>query len=196
MAKIARPKVVTKERLDLDAFPENVQVTLRGVAVAARDGVLALSVAAGLQVIREMMQADLTRLVGPKGKHDPDHVANRHGSEARQIVLGGGLVDARRPRARSVDGREVTLPTWELFSARDMLDEIAIGRTLAGLSMRRHRAGEASMGDVALKGTSRSAISRRFRRVTETKLAELFGRDLSQLDLLAVFMTASTSASI
>jgi putative transposase len=44
------------------------------------------------------------------------------------------------------------------------------------------------VGQVGLHGTSRSAISRRFRRATEGKLSELFGRDLSELDLPAVFI--------
>jgi putative transposase len=39
-----------------------------------------------------------------------------------------------------------------------------------------------------LQGTSRSSISRRFRRATEARLAELFGRDLSELSLLAIFI--------
>jgi len=97
-------------------------------------------------------------------------------------------VKADRPRARTTDGREVSLPTWEVFSARDLLGEIALGRMLAGLSARRYRAGAEPVGEVRLHGTSRSAISRRFRRATEAKLAELFGRDLSGLDLLAVFI--------
>lgn len=62
------------------------------------------------------------------------------------------------------------------------------GRMLAGLSTRRYLAGAEPIGEVEVRGTSRSAISRRFRRATAAKLAELFGRDLSGLDLLAVFV--------
>jgi putative transposase len=188
MAKRSRPQIVTKDHLDLEAFPEHVQVALAEVARAAREGVLALSVACGLQIVTEMLAADVTRVCGPKGKHDRDRVAYRHGTEPRQVPLGGALVKTDRPRARTTDGREVTLPTWEVFSSRDLLSEIALGRMLAGLSARRYRAGAEPVGEIELRGTSRSAISRRFRRATEAKLAELFGRDLSGLDLLAVFI--------
>lgn len=188
MAKRSRPRIVTKDRLDLQAFPEHVQVALAEVALAAREGVLALSVACGLQVIAEMMASDVDRICGPKGKHDADRAAYRHGTEARQVPLGGALVDTERPRARTTEGREVRLPTWEVFSRRDLLGEIALGRMLAGLSARRYRAGSEPVGGVELHGTSRSAISHRFRRATEAKLAELFGRDLSGLRLLAVFI--------
>ncbi len=188
MAKVARPRILTKERLDLEAFPEHVQVALAEVASAAREGLLALSVACGLQVVNEILTTDVARICGPKGKHDADRAAYRHGTEPRQLPLGGALVQTERPRARTKEGREVELPTWEVFSSRDLLSEIALGRMLAGLSARRYRAGAEPVGEVELRGTSRSAISRRFRRATEAKLAELFGRDLSGLCLLAVFI--------
>lgn len=169
-------------------FPEHVRVALAEVASAAREGVLALSVACGLQVIAEMMAADVDRICGPKGKHDADRAAYRHGAEARQVPLGSALVDTERPRARTTEGREVRLPTWEVYSRRDLLHEIALGRMLAGLSARRYRAGSEPVGEVEPHGASRSAISRRFRRATQAKLAELFGRDRSELRLLAVFI--------
>jgi putative transposase len=188
MAKRSRPRIITKDHLDLEAFPEHVRVALAEVASAARQGVLAVSVACGLQVVAEMMAADVEAICGPKGKHDADREAYRHGTERRLLPLGGALVGADRPRARTIDGREVTLPTWEVFSSRDLLGQIALGRMLAGLSARRYRAGSEPVGEVELHGTSRSAISRRFRGATEAKLAELFGRDLSGLSLLAVFL--------
>jgi len=188
MAKRSRPRVVTKDRLDLEAFPEQVQLALAEVAGAAREGVLALSVACGLQVVNEILAADVTRVCGPKGKHDADRAAYRHGTEPRQLPLGGALVNTDRPRARTTHGREVQLPAWKVFSQRDLLGEIALGRMLAGLSARRYRAGSEPVGEVELHGTSRSAISRRFRQATEARLAELFGKDLSELDLLAVFI--------
>jgi len=188
MAKRSRPRIVTKDHLDLEAFPEHVQVALAEVAGAAREGVLALSVACGLQVVNEILAADVERICGPKGKHDADRGAYRHGTEERLLPLGGALVRADRPRARTTDGREVELPSWVAFSSRDLLGEIALGRMLAGLSARRYRAGAEPVGEIRLHGTSRSAISRRFRRATEARLAELFGKDLSELSLLAVFI--------
>ncbi|MGH2705343.1 MAG: IS256 family transposase [Actinomycetota bacterium] len=188
MGKRSRPRIVSKDHLDLEAFPEQVQVALAEVAGAAREGVLALSVACGLQVVNELLATDVERICGPKGKHDADRAAYRHGTEPRQLPLGGALVHTVRPRARTTGGREVTLPVWEAFSSRDLLSEIALGRMLAGLSARRYRAGSEPVGEVELRGTSRSAISRRFRRATEARLAELFGKDLSGLDLLAVFI--------
>ncbi len=186
MGKVARPRVVTKDALDTEGLPDRVQVALGEIAGAAREGVLALSVACGLQVVAEIMAADVARICGPRGKHLPEREAYRHGSGTRRG--GGALVEVERPRVRSTGSKEVPLPSYEVFTARDLLDDVALGRMLAGLSTRRYRAGEAPTGDVELKGTSRSAISRRFRRATEGRLAEIFGRDLSEIDLLAIFI--------
>jgi putative transposase len=166
MGKVARPRIVTKERLDTARLPEHVQVVLGEIAGAAREGVLALSVACGFQVVAEMLAADVARICGPKGKHDADRVAYRHGTEHQAAAARGALVKTDRPRTKTKDGREVELPTWEVFSRRDLLGEIALGRMLAGLSACRYRAGAEPVGEIELWGTSRSAISRRFRRGT------------------------------
>ena len=64
----------------------------------------------------------------------------------------------------------------------------ALQRMLVGLSTRHYPAGLEPVGDIEQLATSKSAVSRRFVQGTEQKLAELFGRDLSQLDLLAIFI--------
>lgn len=47
MTRRSRPRIVDKEGLDLEVFPEQIQVALAEVAGAAREGVLALSWPAG-----------------------------------------------------------------------------------------------------------------------------------------------------
>ena len=130
----------------------------------------------------------MVRLAGPKGKHDADRRAYRHGHEQRQVTLGGRRVEVNKPRVRSVDEEEIELRTFRTFAKRDLLNEAAMGRMLAGLSTRRYSAGLEPVGKVEARATSKSAISHRFIQGTEQKLAELFGRDLSQLDLVAMFI--------
>jgi transposase-like protein len=89
---------------------------------------------------------------------------------------------------RSVQDQEIELRTYRAFAKRDLLTEAALGRMLAGLSTRTYPVGLEPMGQVEALATSKSAISRRFIQGTEQKLAELFGRDLSQLDLVAMFI--------
>ncbi|MGZ4666304.1 MAG: hypothetical protein ACXV5Q_15060, partial [Frankiaceae bacterium] len=59
-------------------------------AARMREGLLAASVAIGLDVMGELMAAEVTELAGPKGKHNPaGRTAYRHGDEDGTVVLGG-----------------------------------------------------------------------------------------------------------
>jgi hypothetical protein len=53
------------------AMPEQVIVALTEIAVSAKEGLLALSVGAGLQVLGTLMEESVTALAGPKAKHNP-----------------------------------------------------------------------------------------------------------------------------
>jgi transposase-like protein len=167
-------------------LPGEVQLGLSEIASAAREGLLAMSVAAGMAVMRAMFDAEITAVCGPKGRHDPDRTATRHGSEKGSVVLGGRRVPVRRPRARTGDGHEVTLSTYQLFASEDQLTAVVMERMLAGLATRRHTAAAEPVGAAvvqAASATSRSAVSRRFIAQTKTALAELLARDLSGLNV-------------
>ena len=173
-------------------LPEQVTIALGELASAAREGLLALAVGTGLGVLSELLAADVDRLVGPKGRHNPDRTAVRHGTEPGQVTLGGRRVRVDRPRVRTADGtQEVSVPTWEMFTSAEVLDQLAVERMLAKLSTRRYRAGLEPVGsrvEQAATGTSRSAVSRRFVAATEHALAELLAQDLTALDLVALLV--------
>jgi len=174
------------------AVPEQVLVSLSEIAESAREGLLALAVGAGLQVMSAMMDADVSVLAGPKGRHLPDRAAVRHGSEDGSVTLGGRRVAVRRPRVRAADGSgEVAVPSYQLFAGTEVLGRMALERMLAGLSTRRYRHGLEPVGEqVAAEAaaTSRSAVSRRFVAATEHALTELMSADLSTVDLVVLMV--------
>jgi len=92
-------------------LPEKVEVALGELFGVAKEGLLAFSVAIGFEVLRAMMEAEVTELVGPRGKHLSERWAWRHGTERGSVVLGGRKTAIRRPRVRTKDGREVRLKT-------------------------------------------------------------------------------------
>jgi putative transposase len=157
-------RTITTDRAQLQ-LPEQVTVAVAELAGVAREGLLALAVGTGLQVLQALLAEDVDRLVGPKGRHNPARAAVRHGSEPGQVTLGGRRVRVRRPRVRTADGiRELPLPTYQAFSAIELLDQLAVERMLAKLSTRRYQAGLEPVGaDVerAAAGISKSAVSRR-----------------------------------
>jgi transposase-like protein len=179
------------DTVELPDLPEEIRLVFADIAGAAREGLLAMSVAAGLAVMQAMFEAEITAVTGPKGKHDPDRTAVRHGSGRGSVTLGGRRVPVDRPRARTTDGHEVPLASYAQFAADDLLSQVVMERMLAGVATRRHtRAGEPVGEQVidAAKSTSRSAVSRRFVRETETALVELMARDLSGEDIKVLML--------
>ena len=171
------------------AVPEQVVVSMAEIAESAKEGLLALAVGTGMQVMAAMFEEDVTQLCGPDGKHNADRAGYRHGSEAGSVTLGGRRLPVARPRVRAADGsRELRLPSYDLFSSTEILSQLALEKMLAGLSSRRYRAGLEPAGQAvedAAASASKSAVSRRFVAATETALAELMSRRLDDLDLVA-----------
>jgi transposase-like protein len=167
-------------------LPAEFQLALADIGAVARQGLLAMSVAAGMAVMQAMFDAEIAAACGPKGKHDAGRAATRHGRENGSVVLGGRRVPVSRPRARTVGGNEVPLCTYRLFAGEDQLTQVVMERMLAGLATRRHTAAAEPVGgqvEQVASATSRSAISRRFVAQTKTALVELLARDLSELDI-------------
>jgi transposase-like protein len=168
---------------------ETVSVALDELAADMREGLLALAVGAGLQVMAAIMEQDVAAACGPRGRHDPQRTATRHGHERGSVTLGGRRVAVTRPRMRATDGSgELPVPAYELFSGTEVLGRMAMERMLAGLSTRHYPGGLEPVGartGQAAAATSRSAVSRRFVAATETALAQLLAADLRCLDLVA-----------
>jgi putative transposase len=174
------------------AVPETVSVALAELTGELREGLLALAVGTGLQVMAAIMEEDVTARCGPRGRHDPQRTATRHGHERGSVSLGGRRVPVERPRMRAVDGSgELPVPSYELFSSTEALGRMALERMLAGLSTRRYPVGLEPVGtrtEQSARSTSKSAVSRRFVAATETALTELLAADLSGVDLVALMV--------
>jgi putative transposase len=172
--------------------PEQVSVAMDEVAADMRQGLLALAVGAGLQVMHQLMEADVAAACGPRGRHDPDRSATRHGTERGSVTLGGRRVPVTRPRVRASDGTgEVSVPAYELFTSTELLGRMAMERMLAGVSTRRYPVALEPVGqgiDDEAVSTSKSAVSRKFVAMTEHALADLLAADLSGLDLVGLMI--------
>ncbi len=173
-------------------LPERVQEALGELAGAAKEGLLALSVGVGLGVLHEVMAAEVDELAGPKGKHDPERQAVRHGHENGSVTLGGRRVPVSRPRVRSADGRaEAALETYRHFADRDPLTRVVLEQMLAGVSTRRFTRTREPVGEqveTAARSTSKSAVSREFVAKTAETLAALMRRRLDDVRLAVLML--------
>ena len=172
--------------------PEQVAVSMAEIAESAKEGLLALAVGTGMQVMAAMFDEDVTRLCGPDGKHNPGRAGYRHGSGTGSVTLGGRRLPVTRPRVRATGGSgELHLPSYDLFSSTEVLGQMAMEKMLAGLSSRRYGRGLEPAGQAveqAAAATSKSAVSRRFVAATETALEQLMTHRLDDLDLVALMI--------
>ena len=182
----------TKNTAAAIAVPDTIAVVMTQLAEELREGLLALAVGTGLQVMDAILEESVTTLCGPRGRHDLERTAVRHGHEDGSVALGGRKVPVRRPRVRSADGSgEVAIPAYEHFSSTEVLGQMAMEKMLAKLSTRRYKLGLEPVGaavESRSSGKSRSAVSRRFVERTESALAELLDSDLGELDLVALMV--------
>lgn len=166
----ARSQETTTEQL--------VFAAMRDARATLHDAV----VTAGMTVLGAMLEEDRARLCGPRYAHDPHRQASRAGHAEGELAMGGRRVRMRRPRVRGADGREVPLETWERFAEADPLTPRAVEQMVLGVSTRNYaRSIEPAPPHVPSRGTSKSAVSRRFVVATREKLTETMGRDLSGL---------------
>ena len=146
-------------------------------------------VAAGMGVLGAMLEEERAKLCGARYVHQPERTASRAGHANGELALGGRRVRVRRPRVRSTDGEEVTLETWRRFAEADPLTPRAVEQMVLGVSTRKYvRSIEPAPPGLKSRGTSKSAVSRRFVASTREKLAETMSRDLSKLVLCAIMI--------
>jgi putative transposase len=192
MKKVSTRRVVTSLEAIESPLPAPIQQALGELVGAAREGLLALSVGVGLAVVHELMEAEVTEVVGPRGRHDPDRVAKRHGHEDGSMTLGGRRVPVSRPRMRSADDeREVPVQTYGYFADRDPLTRAVMDRMLAGVSTRKFAVVGEPVGsdlDRASSSTSKSTVSELFIKRTRTALGELVSRRLDDVRLAVMML--------
>src|SRR4051794_23730470 len=192
MGKVSAPKVVTAVQASESPLPAKIQEALGELVGAALDGLLALSVDVGLGVVHELMELEGAEVVAPKGKHDADRRAVRHGHEDGSMTLGGRRVPVKRPRMRSADSEhELTVAAYEYFADRDPLTRAVMDRVLAGVSTRKYaRVGEPVGTDVETgsTATSKSTVSEVFVERTRSALGELMARRLDDVRLAVMML--------
>ena len=152
-----------------------------------RDDFQALCIDAGRQVLGAMMEHERTVWCGPKWKPSAEREADRAGSTRSLVVLGGRKIEMKRPRLRSLDGRERELPSYRWAAEEDPLDRRTMEAIASGVATRKYARVldplPAAEREVAV---SRSAVSRRFVAESAEVVATYLQRPLGELDLRVI----------
>jgi putative transposase len=156
--------------------------------VDTRTELFELAVRAGLGVFTAMLEEDRSAICGPRYAHQPDRPASRAGTTPSEVVLGGRKVAIQRPRVRTAEG-EVPLPTFQTMAGTDPLDRRVVEQMLVGVATRQYaRSLEPIGADVESRGTSKSAVSRRFVAKTRAQLETWQATPLEDLDLVTLLL--------
>ena len=146
----------------------------------------------GLAYVQEELEREVISLAGPRYSRKTDEVAlHWHGTNPGSVKLAGRKVPVRVPRVRGPEG-EVPLASYADLHRGGDLDEGLFRRVLYGISCRNY---EQAAGDIpGAIGLSSSTVSREFVKVSAKQLRDFQERDLSELDLVALFLDGKSFA--
>jgi transposase-like protein len=146
------------------------------------------AVRSGLKVLETILEEDRTAICGQRYAHVADRQASRAGTVSGEVVLGGRKVAVRRPRVRAA-GQEVALPTFQAMADVDPLNRRVVEQMLIGVATRRYaRSLEPLPAPMRSRGTSKSAVSRRFVTKTVAQLTAWQTASLEALDLVGLLI--------
>jgi putative transposase len=166
---------------------------IEGLELDARIELIRELIPLGLAEVGRMLTKEVERLAGPRHRRKARATEPyRHGSNPGSVRLGGQRHPVRVPRVRGEQG-EVRLATYErLHGAAGEVDDGLFRKVLLGISCRDYEAAvEAVPGAI---GLSKSTVSREFTKATARKLKAFQERDLSEHDVVAVFLDGKTFA--
>ena len=178
----------TVPRRRQSASPASRHLPLVDILIDAQAELQELVIASGLRVLEAMLEEDRAAVCGPRYAHQPARHAYRAGHAPSQVVLGGHKVATRRPRVRR-DGMEVPLPTAQAFTAADPLNRRVVDQMLIGVATRQYARSLEPLGaNITTRGTSKSAVSRRFVAQTQAQLDAWRATPLDALDLAVLLI--------
>jgi putative transposase len=167
---------------------QRVLPLVAGIA-ATKQGLLEWVHDFGLRALDELMRDDAAKIAGEKGKHRTDRTHHYWGTTKSELTFGGRRISVDKPRVRSKDGRESSLPALEAFRDRDPLSERVVNQLLLGVSTRGYEASlEPRPSGVGARGSSKSSASRSFVAKTRQRLKASMDRRLDELDLIVLLV--------
>lgn len=179
-------KIVDREEALAGRVAVELPVSLAEVIDGVSEEIERLAGAAGLLIMRAVMEAEVASLAGPKGQHDPDRRVFRWGDQPGYAVLGGAKVRLGHPRVRDRDGHEVTLESYERFQSPPRRQQSIVKKLMRGISTRKYEQAVEAFTDGY--GISKSAVSRELVAGTRGALQELCERRIDELPRLVVLM--------
>ncbi len=140
----------------------------------------------GILLMTAVMESECESIAGPKGMRNPSRTANWWGSEIGSVCYDAQKIAMERPRLRGKDNKEISLETYKALQSTKGMRETVSRRVVLGLSNRNYE--EAIGGFLKGYGIKKSSVSRHFVKATAEQMREFMERDLSAMNLCAIFI--------
>src|SRR5579883_2158235 len=141
---------------------------------------------AGLQIIRAVLEDEVTRRVGPRYQPSGEGGCRRWGQQPGYVVFAGQKVPVQRPRVRTREGQEVELESYSRLQHDGRRQRAVREGIVAGLTSRNYQRAVRSVLDGY--GIQKSSVSREFVQASAAQLKKLCERKLNALDLVAILI--------
>ena len=146
----------------------------------------------GLEAVNDLLQQEVCQLAGERYSREggvPGYA--RWGSQRGSVYLADQKVAIPVPRVRDTRrGQEVPMSAYQALQNPRRAEDASLRKVLKGLSCRDYEPCVDAVSETF--GLSSSSLSRRFKRASGKKLAELAERDLSGYDIVALFLDGKT----
>lgn len=163
------------------------EMVSQGWGSESRLSMIQMLIPLGLQAVEQELQAEVRALAGGDRYSRTGSGVKRWGSNPGSVFVGDQKLKINVPRVRDVaEDREVPLRSYERLQNPTHLDEIALSRVINGISQGKYeRAAEHVPETFGIKKTS---ITRKFIRASGKCLESFLKRDLSEHDIVAIFI--------
>ncbi len=165
---------------------------LAGLEVDVRLELIRTLIPIGLAHVAAELEQEVVSLAGLlHSRKTGEDTPSRYGTNPGSVKLAGQTIPIRVPRLRDQNG-EVPLACYKNLHQGGDLNDRVFRQVLHGISCRDYeQAAEHIPGAI---GLSSSTVSRKFVAASAKKLQEFQERDLSSLDLIAVFLDGKSFA--
>lgn len=190
MSELHAVQARRKRKILKPAVREQIQ---RGI-VEGRDGVLidskhlliSMMLPSSVKAFFDELESEVENLCGRRYRHTNDPMT-RWGNQPGSIILGNQRVSLQRPRVRDRrTGKEVIPESYTRFQDPGLFDEQVFEQGLKHVSQRDYEKGLPQIASSF--GVSKSTVSRSWVKSTKKQVEKLLNRDLSPLEIVAVFI--------
>jgi len=180
-----KSKVTGNVRLINAAAKEAILELDREPRRESRLAMIQMLIPLGLSAVEAELQAEVRELSGDR--YTRGGALDRWGSNRGSVFLGDQKVSVAVPRVRNkVLGVEVPLKSYDRLQSPGLIDDMVLSRVINGISQGKYERAVSQAPETF--GIKKTSVCRKFIRASARCLREFLERDLSQHDIVAIFM--------